>query len=158
MKIHVTSGKGSGSTKLSSFDKALHDANICNYNLIYLSSVIPPDSTVVARKPRIKSNEHGHKLVCVMARKTEHNPEREAWAGIGWSQAEDGKGIFVEHEGSSKQEVGELIDKTIGDMIKYRKGKYGSIKKVIKGIKCRNKPVTVVVSAVYHSEDWNNHK
>ena len=156
MKIHITSGTGIGSTKLSSFDKALHSASICNYNLIYLSSVIPSGSKVIVRKPKIKLDEHGHKLICVMARKTEFNPEREAWAGIGWSQTEDKKGVFVEHEGSSKQEVSELIDKTLTDMVKYRKGTYGPIKKVIKGIKCHNKPVTTIVCAVYGSEGWNS--
>jgi arginine decarboxylase len=42
MQIHVSSGRGEGPTPLAAFDAALRDAGVSNYNLIALSSVIPP--------------------------------------------------------------------------------------------------------------------
>src|SRR3989344_3563037 len=55
MLISLTYGKGTGKTELSAFDAALWDAGIGDFNLITLSSVIPPDSRVEIRKlPRGK--------------------------------------------------------------------------------------------------------
>ncbi len=42
MKIHIGTSIGTGETELSAFDTALYNAGIANYNLLYLSSVIPP--------------------------------------------------------------------------------------------------------------------
>ena len=44
MQIHLASGVGSGPTELAAFDAALAAAGVANYNLLYLSSVIPPAS------------------------------------------------------------------------------------------------------------------
>ena len=46
LEIKVVCGVGSGRTILSSFDSALKDAGVYNYNLITLSSIIPPGSKV----------------------------------------------------------------------------------------------------------------
>ncbi len=46
MDIKVVKGAGEASIPLSAFDAALKDAGIYNYNLITLSSVIPPGSKV----------------------------------------------------------------------------------------------------------------
>lgn len=155
MDISITSGTGSGSTQLSSFDKALNNAGISNFNLIYLSSIIPKNTKVRVKKPNVQNGDYfGNRLYCVMARNTEINPEKSAWAGIGWVQSKDGKGLFVEHVGSSREEVDNLIHRTLEDMKKYRKDKFGEIKKIIRGIKCKEIPVTVVVAAVYKSENW----
>lgn len=52
--IYVTSGIGEGQTNLSAFDAALWDAGIANFNLIKLSSVIPPHSKVLVKN--LKNN------------------------------------------------------------------------------------------------------
>jgi arginine decarboxylase len=48
MLIQVTGGTGAGPTKMAAFDAALNQAGTANYNLIKLSSIIPPDSKVKA--------------------------------------------------------------------------------------------------------------
>ena len=40
--ITIRTGSGQGHTKLSAFDHALLTAGVANFNLITLSSVIPP--------------------------------------------------------------------------------------------------------------------
>ena len=45
--ITITKGAGFGSYEKSAFDAALDDAGVANYNLIRLSSVIPPNSDIV---------------------------------------------------------------------------------------------------------------
>jgi len=46
MEINIVWGKSEGKTLISSFDKALIEAGIHNFNLIPLSSVIPQGATV----------------------------------------------------------------------------------------------------------------
>jgi pyruvoyl-dependent arginine decarboxylase len=47
MNIHLSSGVGAGPTELAAFDAALMDAGLANYNLLCLSSVIPPNARIV---------------------------------------------------------------------------------------------------------------
>lgn len=154
MNIILTCGVGSANTELAAFDKALYSAGIGNYNLIYLSSIIPPDSKVKILKPHNNEKDFGDKLYCVMARKDQAVFGKEAWAGIGWAQKKDGKGVFVEHTADSKGNVERLIKKSLKDVTRYREGRYGKTDYVIAGIECKNRPVCSVVAAVYKSEGW----
>jgi len=154
MEIFVTAGKGEGNTPLSAFDKALNDAGIANYNLIYLSSIIPPKAKVRLLKPHLQNKEYGNKLYIVMAKAIQVDFGKEAWAGVGWVQAGDGRGMFVEHTGENRNDVVRLIKKSLTDMKKYRKWRFGKIHYAVIGNECKNKPICVVVSAVYKSEGW----
>lgn len=153
--IYITSGIGKGQTNLSAFDAALWDAGIANFNLIKLSSIIPPASKIEVKNINNNgSNDFGNKLYVVLACKRESEKGREAWAGIGWVQAKDGRGLFVEHEGSQQAEVIRLIKDTLSDMVKYRKEKYGEIHYQVVGTTCEDRPVCAVVAAVYQDEGW----
>ena|SRR3990172_4230256 len=153
--INITCGTGEGQTKLSAFDAALWDAGIANFNLIKLSSIIPTDTQVkIQHLKNNGKNGFGDKLYIVLAEKRESERGREAWAGIGWVQAKDGRGLFVEHEGAQQAEVARLIKETLTDMIKYRKDKFGEISCQVVGVRCEDKPVCAVVAAVYQSEGW----
>ena len=46
-RIILTSGIGIGSTKLNAFDNALLNAGIGNFNLLSVSSIIPPKAKIV---------------------------------------------------------------------------------------------------------------
>ncbi len=46
MRIDIVWGGSEGKTLLSAFDRALLNAGIHNFNLIPLSSVIPPQSVI----------------------------------------------------------------------------------------------------------------
>ena len=68
MEINVVCGVGTGKTILSAFDSALKDAGVYNYNLITLSSIIPPGSKVIkAKRYESPPQEYGHKLYVVKA-------------------------------------------------------------------------------------------
>jgi arginine decarboxylase len=156
MEIKVTYGSGEGPTELAAFDRALFDAGVANYNLLKLSSVIPPNSTIKVGKIDWNDKAHGDRLYVVLSEKVETKPGKEAWAGIGWVIAinDSCKGLFVEHHGSSEKEVKELITKSLGSMVKYRKDEYGPVQMKVQGIKCKKNPVCALVSAVYQSEGW----
>lgn len=154
--IKLTKGVGSGETDIAAFDAALYDAGICNYNLIRLSSVIPPGTKIEIGKAESRADEFGHKLYLVYAKQIEHKAGKDAWAGIGWTLVEggDGKGLFTEHEGQSEAEVSDLIHKTLASMVDYREDKYGPVGEVTAGITCDGKPACAFVAAVYASEGW----
>ena len=67
MKITITTGTGEGPTPLAAFDTALLNAGVANYNLIYLSSIIPPNSVIKRECYVTPPDEYGHRLYLVMA-------------------------------------------------------------------------------------------
>ena len=156
MDIYITEGVGSGRTEKSAFDAALFNAGVANYNILELSSVIPDGSKIVVGKiDRNAVGEHGYKLYAVLAHATANLEGEEAWAGIGWVQEDkDGGGLFVEHHGSSEEEVNKLIQHSLEDMKKYRHQKYGEIHKKVIGIKSDGKPACALVCAFYQGQSW----
>jgi len=156
MDIFITSGKGQGLTELSAFDNALFDAGIANYNLIRLSSVVPTGCKIFESKVEKNDIEIGYRLYVVLASMCTSEIGKEIWAGVGWVQKADGSGVFIEHEGYSEQEVANLIKKSLESMKSYRKSEeFGEIKYKIESAKCIDKPVSVIVAAVFKSKGWD---
>jgi len=155
MKIAITSGTGEGCTAVAAFDAALLRAGVENYNLIPLSSIIPPGSTIERATFVTPADEYGHRLYVVMARDDAETPGAEAWAGVGWTQEpENGRGLFVELHGDSQAIVREGLDATLKSMQTSRGRTYGPIHRELAGITCRGQAVCAVVIAVYQSEGW----
>lgn len=138
--ILVVSGIGVGSTNKSAFDSALADAGISDFNIITLSSVVPPNSKIKVINKLSKSlypdRLYGSRMYVVMAEKTvKRSDSWIAVSGIGWMQEEDGRGVFVEHSGCSKDEVENdirtsLIEMGIRRGDKYEFSKFNSSVKV----------------------------
>ncbi len=157
LKIKVTAGKAEGATLIDAFDAALKEANIHNYNIIHLSSVIPFGSIVEEGKPSPNINQIGHRLYAVLSEMRVDEKGKYACAGLGWVQNEKGEGLFVEMQGSSEEEVKDKIQKSLRSMIDRRPNqnfKYENIKSKITSIKCENKPVCALVCAFYKTEQW----
>lgn len=155
MDIRITTGTGQGPTPLAAFDAALRDAGIANYNLIYLSSVIPTGSVLERAKHVTPVQEYGHRLYIVMARQDAQVAGEMAWAGLGWTQEEaTGRGLFVELHGARRPELERDIDATLRAMIASRPLEYGPIATELSGIECRGEPVCALAIAVYKSEGW----
>jgi arginine decarboxylase len=157
MNISISTGIGTGPTKLSAFDSALNDAGVANYNLIRLSSVIPPKSKIINRKDNRKklTGTWGDRLYLVMAEMRVDTPNTEAWAGIGWVQdKKTGKGLFVEHEGNSQHTVEEDIRQSLRALMATRNVDFGDIQMKVVGRTCKHEPVCALVVAVYQSSSW----
>lgn len=159
MKIQLASSTGKGHTKLAAFDAALHEAGIANYNLIRLSSVIPPTSKIVKRTPiKNQPGEWGDRLYVVMAEMRVDTPNMEAWAGIGWVQdKKTGRGLFVEHEGANEQSVRRDIKASLEALMGIRNVDFGDIHMEVIGRTCTHDPVCALVVAVYDAESWGKH-
>lgn len=162
MNIHITSSVGTGPTTLAAFDQALFNAGIANYNLLRLSSVVPP-ATVLTQHQKsgipteIMPGQWGDRLYVVMAEQREATHNAEAWAGIGWVQdAESGKGLFVEHEGSSEAAVRSDITESLTALMKTRNIDLGPINMQVVGQTCTDDPICSMVVAIYQASDWDN--
>jgi arginine decarboxylase len=155
MQISITAGTGAGPTPLAAFDAALLNAGVANYNLILLSSIIPPGSSVNRVAFVTPAEQYGHRHYVVMARGDADIVGTAAWAGIGWVQEQgDGRGLFVELHGPSKTCVLEAIEMTLESMMASRGCAYGPIQHQIIGVECRDRPVCALVIALYTSEGW----
>lgn len=100
--IRVVWGTASGPTKMSSYDAALADANVHNYNLVSVSSVIPADASVEAVGTAPDLGPAGERLTVVEARQTNPGPARVT-AGLGWTESEEGPGLFYEAAGDTDE-------------------------------------------------------
>lgn len=160
MYIHVAAGTGTGPTELAAFDAALNATGIANYNMLKLSSVIPPDVEVVVHDGHLDADipgDWGDRLYVVMAEIRVKTPNKEAWAGVGWVQdSATGKGLFVEHEGYSEESVRSDIEQSLTALMETRGVDFGPINMKVMGKTCTDKPVCAMVVAVYQASDWQN--
>lgn len=163
MKIHLVSALGKGNTELGAFDNALMEMGICNYNLIRLSSVIPPNAQIIIPgKYETPSSEYGDRLYCVYAEIRSSKVGEALGSCVGWYQHENGSGLFVEHEtlGKSEQEVEEWLTQqskeTIRDLLRNR-----NIPIIEENIKThlvvgtvQKEPLCTFIVAAFKSERW----
>ncbi len=159
MIINLASGIGTGPTKLSAFDAALNHAGVANYNLIRLSSVVPPVAEIVEHEEAIPAESlpggWGDRLYVVLAEKRVDTPNTEAWAGIGWVQdKETGRGLFVEHEGESEKSVRRDIQQSLEALMATRNVDFGAINMKVVGRTCTHHPVCSLVVAVFEASSW----
>jgi len=163
LNIQITSSIGEGSTLLSAFDSALQNAGVSNYNLIRLSSIIPPHSKIEkSSRYQTPPSEFGHKLYVVMADVRSSKVGKFIGAGIGWYQLEDKRGFFVEHEaiGSTRlaveSELNSRIKHSLKDMCKFRNIEFDekNLNSSTSFAKVKSKPACALVLAVYQSEGW----
>ena len=163
MNIIITSGKGHGKTLLSAFDSALFDAGVSNYNLLILSSIIPPGTIIKHHKYITPNEEYGHKLYVVMSEMRSREAGRYIGAAVGWCQEEDGRGVFVEHhfiensEEAVRTQLEEEVKRSLSDLCHLRGFIYTPQKASIKMsiVRVTDSPSSVLVLAVYQSQSWN---
>lgn len=160
LTIEVASGVGRGPTKIAAFDGALRQAGVHNFNLIYLSSVVPPGSVITPLEEGAAATpvgEWGDRLYVVMASERVDEPGKEAWAGVGWVQQEgSNKGLFVEHEGNSEAQVRRDIAESLRSLCEGRPETFGPVQSVVRGAVCENEDdaVCALVVAVFESASW----
>ena len=78
-KVFFVSGKGYHKTKLASFEQALRDAGIEKYNLVSVSSILPPYCIEVQKEVGLKELSPGQIIYCVLARKESNKYKMLIW-------------------------------------------------------------------------------
>lgn len=150
MRIDIVWGESEGKTLLSAFDRALLNAGIHNFNLIPLSSVIPPQSVIHETGTYTSSDRVGEILYVVISSLSSHKSNALISAGLGWVQTQEG-GLLIESKGEfSREEFEEEIRVGLTDMMEAREWS-GKIE--MKVITNKVKEIAnVTVAAVYNFE------
>ena len=82
-KIFFTKGKGVHKDKLGSFELALREAGIAQFNLVSVSSILPPNCSIVSKKEGLKALKPGQIIYCVMAKNETNEAHRLLSASVG---------------------------------------------------------------------------
>ncbi len=120
-KVFFVKGLGIHRHKLASFEAALRSAGIAHFNLVYVSSILPPRCEVVSRDEGLKSLNAGQIVYCVMARTETDEPSRLITAAVGVAvpNESDRYGYISEHHGYglTAEQAGELAEDLAATML-----------------------------------------
>src|SRR5512136_2184203 len=89
-KVFFTKGVGRHKHQLQSFELALRDAEIEKFNLVSVSSILPPGCQVIPREEGLRYLVPGQIVHLVMARNTTNEANRMVAASIGCALPADG--------------------------------------------------------------------
>jgi len=82
-KVFFTKGVGRHKYELQSFEMALRDASIEKYNLVEVSSIMPPGCKIVSVEEGLKDLVPGQIVHVVLARNATSEPNRVVAASVG---------------------------------------------------------------------------
>jgi arginine decarboxylase len=120
-KIFLTKGVGTHKERLASFELALRDAGIASCNLVYVSSILPPNCTVLSRNEGLALLKPGQILFCVMSRIDTNEPNRLMAAAIGMAMPYDRTlyGYLSEHKsyGQTSEKAGDYAEDLAASML-----------------------------------------
>jgi|SRR3989344_2261326 len=120
-KVFFTKGVGVHKDYLSSFELALRDAGIAQYNLVSVSSIYPPGCKRISREEGIKFLKPGSIVFAVMARNATNEPNRLVAASIGVALPADAEqyGYLSEHHpfGETDERAGEYAEDLAATML-----------------------------------------
>lgn len=154
-RIVLARGLGRGPTELAAFDAALRDAGVANYNLLCLSSVIPPGSRVERGRWETPPGHWGHRLYVVLSQARVSRLGAAVHAGVGWVQhASGGQGLFVELHDDDRARLQRDLVATLGAMQRDRGIDYGPVHTDIASVTCDGEPACALVVAVYAPQAW----
>ena len=120
-RMFFTKGVGKDINSLQSFEAALRDAGIAPFNLIKVSSILPPGCKVIRREEGLAQLAPGQIVPVVLAETRCNEPNRLACAGIGLAVPASGDqyGYISEHHGYglTKRKCVDLVEDMAASML-----------------------------------------
>lgn len=120
-EMFLTRGVGRHREKLASFELALRDANIAEYNIVRVSSIFPPGCRMLPRREGVKKLSAGQVLFTVVAESATNEPHRLIAASIGVAIPRDAThyGYLSEHHsyGQNDQQAGDYAEDLAAQML-----------------------------------------
>jgi len=106
-KVFLTKGVGVHKDKLSSFEVALRNAGIEKCNLVYVSSILPPECKMIPKSSGLKLLSPGEITYCVMSRNETCEPNRLISAAVGLAKPTDDSqyGYISEHHAFGEKAI-----------------------------------------------------
>lgn len=120
-KIFFTKGVGIAKEQLSSFELALRSAGIEKFNLVSVSSILPPGCKKIPKEKGLECLKPGEIVYCVLARNATSEPNRLIAASIGCAVPADGTqyGYLSEHHsfGETEEKVSDYTEDLAASML-----------------------------------------
>lgn len=121
-RMFLTKGVGVHKDKLASFELALRNAGIEKQNLVYVSSILPPNCKIISKEDGLKYLQPGQITYCVMARSETNEPNRLISSAIGIavpSDRENHYGYLSEHHahGETAKKSGDYAEDLAATML-----------------------------------------
>lgn len=112
-QVFFTTGVGKHKEKLTSFELALRDAGVAQFNIVQVSSIFPPYAKIISRKEGLKriGKKAGGIIFSVVSKSETNEPHRLIAASIGIALPKDKRmyGYLSEHHSYGQN------DETAGD-------------------------------------------
>jgi len=107
VKSFVTKGVGVHKDKLASFELALREAGIEKFNLVTVSSILPPNCKIVPKDEGLAELKPGSIVHCVLARNDTNESHRMVSSAIGTAVPvnEESYGYISEHHSYGEDEM-----------------------------------------------------
>jgi arginine decarboxylase len=120
-KMFFTKGVGVAKEQLMSFEMALRDAGIEKFNLVSVSSILPPRCQRVTKEKGLECLKPGEIVFCVMARNATDEPNRLITTSIGCAvpAEENQHGYLSEHHpfGETDEKAGDYAEDLAATML-----------------------------------------
>jgi arginine decarboxylase len=120
-KMFLTRGVGRAKDKLASFEAALRLAGIARFNIVKVSSILPPGCKIVPRSKGIAALLHGQIVFMVMSENQTAEPHRLISASIGVAVPADAKqyGYLSEYHsfGEKEERAGDYAEDLAAQML-----------------------------------------
>ncbi len=149
--VFFTAGVGRDDDELMSFELALRDAGIEKFNLVPVSSILPPRCRIVDRKEGLKMLRVGEIVYCVMARFSSREEGKEVFASVGAAVPDNNRinGYIAEHCGYWYDAASEHAEKLALRMFKTQHGDADATTQSITVRAEVKKCTTVIAAAVF---------
>lgn len=120
-RMFFTKGVGRHKYELQSFEMALRDAGIEKFNLVSVSSIMPPGCKIVNKEDGLKDLHPGQIAFVVMSRNCTNEPNRMVAAAIGCAVPAEGSqyGYISEYHafGANAETAGDLAEDLAATML-----------------------------------------
>ena len=119
--MFLTRGVGRHKEQLASFELALRDAGVAEFNLVSVSSIFPPGCRIVTRRVGLRQLSPGQIVFAVIARQATNEPNRLISSSIGVAIPNDKEqyGYLSEHHayGIKGQSAGDYAEDLAAQML-----------------------------------------
>ncbi len=120
-KVFFTKGVGRHKSQLGSFERALRDAGIAQFNLVEVSSIFPPNAKIVSKEEGLKYLNAGQIVFVVMAKNSSNELNRMISASVGLAIPKDRSryGYVSEHHsfGETAETAGDYAEDLAAEML-----------------------------------------
>jgi len=119
--LFLTKGVGKHKEQLSSFELALRNAGIANFNLVRVSSIFPPGCKMLPRSRGLRHLKDGQVVFTVMSSTSTNEPNRLVSASVGIAIPNDRTkyGYLAEHKafGQTFKKAGDYAEDLAATML-----------------------------------------